>query len=267
VSDLVYLYGFVPADASPPSNLDGMAERPVALIDVGAVRAAVSRVPAEIYAADRIEPRLQDLSWVARQGVAHETVVAWFVDHSEILPASLFTLYSGDDALRSAAAARVAQLAAELARLKHKREWDLKVAVDERELEQHAVVLSPRIAALEREAAEATPGKRYLLERKRADLLKSETRNAAHALANDVFAAVKAIAVEHRLLPLPRTSDDLPVILHGALLVERNREMELVAELESAQQSLAGKGLTLSFSGPWAPYRFIGEHERAADRD
>jgi hypothetical protein len=237
---------------------------PVNLLPVGEVRAVVSYVPADVYDADSIETRLQDLSWVAEQGVGHETVVAWFVDHSEILPASLFTLYSGDDALRGAMSKRSTQLASELARLKNKREWDVKISVNEKELERHAAALSPRIAELEQEAAAAAPGKRYLLERKRNDLLKTETRSAANALANDAFAAVKAIAVDHRVLPIPRTTDDLPVILHGALLVERERETDLVVALEDASQRLEGRGLTVAFSGPWAAYRITGDDERSA---
>jgi hypothetical protein len=262
VSDLTYLYGFVPTDASPP-NLMGIGGRPVSLVDVGGVFAAISHVPADIYAAERVEPRLQDLGWVAEQGVAHETVVAWFVDHSEILPVSLFTLYSGDAALRAAVSPRAAQLAAELDRLNNKREWDLKISFDEREAERYAASLSPRIAELEREAAQATPGKRYLIEKQRADLLKTETRTAAHTLAQTALDAAGPFTQEVLTLPIPRT-DELPVILHAALLVERSVEVELVAMLEQQTRRLASKGLALAFSGPWAPYRFTGENERTA---
>jgi len=264
VSDLVYLYGFVPADAPAPTRLTGVAARPVTLVPVGDVSAAVSYVPAATYAADNIEARLQDLSFVAEQGVSHETVVAWFVDHSEILPASLFTLYSGDDALRSATAAHSRHIADELERLKNKREWDVKFSIDEREAEKHAAALSPVIAELEKEAAASAPGKRYLLERKRTDLLKSETRNAALALAKDAFASLSSMALAHRVLPIPHTTDDLPVILHGALLVERVRETDLVVELEDMSARLNAKGVNLAFSGPWAAYRFTGADERAA---
>lgn len=263
MSDLTYLYGFVPTDASPPSNLTGIGDRPVSLVDVGGVFAAVSHVPADVYAAERVEPRLQDLGWVAEQGVAHETVVAWFVDHFQILPVSLFTLYSGDVALRAAVLPRAAQLAIELDRLNNKREWDVKISFNERKAEQHAASLSPRIAELEREAAQAAPGKRYLIAKQRADLLKTETRAAAHALAQEALAATATFTHEVLTLPIPRT-DEMPVILHAALLVDRAAEVELVAMLEHQSRRLESKGLALAFSGPWAPYRFTGENERAS---
>lgn len=262
MSDLVYLYGFVPADAPSPERLIGIGGCPVEVVSAGATQAAISHVPANVYDPTRIEGRLQDLNWVAEQGVAHETVVAWFVDNAQILPAPLFTMYSTAAALAEAVAARAAEVSAELARLRNKREWDVKVSFNEREAEKHAAELSPRIAELEQEAAEASPGKRYLLQKKRSDLLKSETRNAAHAMARSVLDATQLLVTETRTLPIPRTTDDLPVILYAALLVDRESEAGLIEVLHEHAGRLEAHGLGLVFSGPWAPYRFTGDHER-----
>lgn len=262
MSDFVYLYGFVPADTSPPGHLTGINGSTVEIIVVGSIRAVVGHVPASIYDPAQVAARLEDLSWVAEQGGAHETVVAWFVDHAQILPAPLFTMYSSPAALTESVSARSAEVAAELARLRNKREWDVKVSLNEREAERHAAELSPRIAELEQEAERASAGKRYLLQKKRNDLLKSETRNAAHALARAAVDAAKLLASETRTLPIPRTTDDLPVILYAALLVDRTSEADLIAVLNEQAARLDAHGLGLSFSGPWAPYRFTGDHER-----
>ncbi|HUP89006.1 MAG TPA: GvpL/GvpF family gas vesicle protein [Longimicrobiales bacterium] len=261
-SDFVYLYGFVPADASSPDNLTGLGGGNVSLLPVGNIKAVVSRASADEYNPARIESSLQDLAWVAQQGVAHESVVAWFVDHAEILPVPLFTMYSSETALRDSAGATSLDYEAELRRLHDKREWDVKISFDEREVQKHAGEISPRIAELEREAAAATPGKRYLLEKKRDDLLKTETRDAAQRIAREVIDDVAQKTVEHRSLPIPRTADDLPVVQYTALLVERSAEAELIELLEREAERLKGLGLGLTFSGPWAAYRFTRQHER-----
>ncbi|MGQ0561911.1 MAG: GvpL/GvpF family gas vesicle protein [Gemmatimonadota bacterium] len=263
-TDFIYLYGFVPDDVSPPADLIGIAGTAVQLLPVDALKAVLSRVPADVYDPARIDERLQDLTWVSAQGVAHESVVAWFVDHAEILPVSLFTLYSSEAALLAAVSPRAGELTAELARLRNKREWDLKVSFVEKDVEQHAGELSPSIGELDRQIAQATPGKRFLLEKKRADLLKAETRHAAHALADQALQAARAHAVEVRRLPIPRTAEELPVVLHAALLVERSAEADLGAALEQAGRRLERLGVNVRFSGPWAPYRFTGNDERAA---
>lgn len=264
-SDFTYLYGFVPADASSPPGLVGIGGSSVTLLDLADVNAVISPVPADVYDPARIDERIQDLKWVSEQGVAHEAVVAWFVDNSEILPVSLFTMYSSTQALQDAAAPRAPELAAEIERLRNKREWDVKISFNESEVERHANTLSERIAEIDRELAQATPGKRYLLEKRRNDLLKTETRRAAQSLADSAYETLRSSSVADRTLPIPRGGGALPVILHAALLVNRDAQPALMQAFEREGRRLQEVGVELTYSGPWAPYRFTGSDERAAD--
>jgi hypothetical protein len=50
--------------------------------------------------------------------------------------------------------------------------------------------------------------------------------------------------------------------LHAALLVKSDRQKEVVAQLEEHARDLRALGMDLKFSGPWAPYRFMGDHEQ-----
>jgi hypothetical protein len=261
VSDFLYLYGFVPPATPAPTDLTGIAGSPIELLSSGDVKAVVGRVPAQDYAPGRIEDRLQDLKWVAEQGVAHERVVAWFVDHAQILPAPLFTMYSSPAALHTAVADRIADVHAELQRLHGHREWDVKIFFDEDAMRENAARLSDKVAQLDQEIAAAAAGKRYLLQKKRADLLKSEVRQAAHRKAIEVIDTVKPHTADTRTLPLPRTDEVLPVVLHAALLVRTEQEPHIIAALEAQTAQLKAVGMDLSFSGPWAPYRFTGEHD------
>jgi hypothetical protein len=262
VSDYVYLYGFVPPDAPAPQHLAGINNSDVKLEPAGAFNAAVSRVPESEYAPERIEARLQDLPWVAEQGVAHERVVAWFVDHSEILPAPLFTMYSSADAMKMALAARENEVRAEMQRLHGLREWDLKISFDEQALRQNAAQVSEKIAEIDREIASAPAGKSYLLQKKRTDLLKVEVRQAAHRKAVSILNALHPAVEQTRALPLPRNAESLPVVLHAALLVRLDRQKDVIAQLEQHARDLRALGMDLAFSGPWAPYRFMGDHEQ-----
>ena len=76
----------------------------------------ISRVPGGEYAPAAVESRLRDPTWVADHGVRHERVIAWFVDHAQILPARLLSLYSSPAALAEAAAGQAARIAGELDR-------------------------------------------------------------------------------------------------------------------------------------------------------
>jgi hypothetical protein len=258
VSDVVYLYGFVPSDSpEPPDQLRGVGGARVMLLDVGTARAAVSHLSDPEFRADRVAERLSDLTWVGAQGLAHERVVAWFVDHADILPARLFSMHSSENALRSTVAASVTHLAERLRAFAGRREWDLKVAFDAAELEKHGSQLSPELRALAGEIATAAPGRRYLLERKRADLANREVRRSARRLADELLAALAEYALQTRVLPLSQDVAPGTVVLTAALLVERTAEAELTREAGQQIERLDALGMRVTFSGPWAPYRFL----------
>lgn len=258
MSSMVYLYGFVPPDApAPPAYIAGVANAPVRLLDLGDVHAAVSDVPGDVYAPERVESRLQDLAWVGEQGMAHERVVVWYADHSEILPARLFSLYSADGALRAAVAPRMPAVIAALRALTGRREWNLKVAYDADELARHGAEISQELQGIDAGIAEASPGRRYLLERRRADMLKNEISRAARRLADELLEELTAHAEDVRVLPNADGDNAGTVVLNAALLVSRDAEAALRSRAEAVYQRFTALGMIVSFSGPWAPYRFL----------
>jgi hypothetical protein len=261
VSDVVYLYGFVPPDApAPPASLTGVGGTQVGLADLGPVQAVISRLPEAEYDGRTIETRLQDMAWVGQQGLAHERVVLWFVDHAQILPARLFSLYSGDAALAGSLAAAVDTLAERLQRLGDRREWNLKVAYDAAEVARHGAEVSENVRALDAGIEAAPPGRRYLLQRRRADLLRDEVGAAARRLADELFTRLRAEADEVRTLPLGAAEEAAgSVVLNAALLVSRAREDALKTVADAEVPRLRELGIIASFSGPWAAYRFVEE--------
>jgi hypothetical protein len=260
MSDILYLYGFVPAAAPPPpSSLTGVAGMPVRLLDLGDVCAVMAALPSDRFDPATIEARLEDLGWVGEQGLAHERVVLWYVDEAQILPARLFSIYSGEAALRAAMATALPRIAAQLHALGDRREWNLKVAYDAAELARHGADVSADVRALDAEIAAAAPGRAYLLQRRRTDLLKRELSRAAKRLAAELLETLGGHADATLALPLSGADDAGTVVLNAALLVSRGREPALreLAERESA--ALKRLGMLPAFTGPWAPYRFVEE--------
>lgn len=253
---LLYLYGFVPADAElPEKGLLGVGEAPVELVALDGFAAAIGRPDPAVYGAEPLESRTGDMTWMAEQGLRHEQVVAWFVDHAAIVPSRLLTLFSSEAALADAVGdgARVRR---DLARFAQFREWDLKVGYDPDVLGAHLGEVSEEIAAIDREIDEAGPGKRFLLERKRKDLARTEGRAVARRVAAELLEELRADAADSVLLPPP--TDTAPVILTAALLVPVAAEAGLREHAVAARSRLEPLGITVAFTGPWAPYRFAG---------
>lgn len=260
MSEVVYLYGFVPSDApQPPPGLEGVGGRPVELLPAGAFRAAISLLPGDEYAEADVNARLGDLGWVAAHGVPHEHVVTWLADHAPIVPARMLTLFSSPAALLAAAAEQSDVVAGDLERFRTLREWDLKVSYDRDALSRHLGAVSPEIARLDEEIVTAPPGRRYLLERKRDELAWDGCAAAAARVARGLLADLARMAEETTELAIPTTDRALPVVLNAALLVAVDKAGEVERAAAATSEAWAGRGLDVALTGPWAPYRFVRE--------
>lgn len=254
----LYLYGFVPSGAPlPETGLLGVADGLVELLDepAGEFAAVVSPVPEDDFSEARLEERTGDLEWMAEQGLRHEQVVGWFVDHATILPSRLLTLFSGREAVEAAGRRDADRIHAALDRMRGVREWDLKVGYHPSRLEARLAEVSEAIAALDREIEAATPGKRFLLNRKRQDLARTEGRAAARRLAAELLEELEPLALESRRVG--PGAEDAPVLLNTALLVPRAAEADLVERARAARDRLERLGVEVQLTGPWAPYRFL----------
>ncbi len=260
MSEVLYLYGFVPPDAPPPPpDLSGVGGRAVELLPAGAFHAAVSRLSAEEYGEAEVNDRLRDLAWVAAQGVPHERVVTWLADHAPVVPARLLTLFSSSAMLLDAAAERSAQVEGDLDRFRTVREWDLKVSYDADELRRHLGALSGEIARLDEDVRAAAPGRRYLLERRRDELARERCASAAASVARALLTDLADMAEETTELSIPSTDRDLPVVLNAALLIPLDRQEAVQGAAREAVASWSPRGVHVTFTGPWAPYRFVRE--------
>ena len=264
MNDIVYVYGFVSdASALPPAALTGVNGAPVEVVRAGTTHAVVSHLPHADFAPAVVDEQIENLDWVGGRGLEHERVVAWFVDHAEILPASLFTMFSSLDALHQHAVERAHAVHEALARLHGKREWDLKVTWDQRVLAMHAADVMEAVKSLDAEIHAAAAGRRYLLEKKRAELVKNELSGAARTRARDMLELLAPYAADVVALPLPRAAD-LPVILNAALLVQRSSEGALAEMAGREAATLQQIGMHARLTGPWAPYRFMEPRNAAA---
>jgi hypothetical protein len=254
---VVYLYGFVPPEtALPGDGLLGVDDTRVELVPYPGFAAAVSRLPEDGYGDAALERKGKDMEWMAAQGLGHEQVVAWFVDHSAILPSRLLTLFSGQAALDDVARAGAERIREALDRFSGLREWNLKVGFDAARIEPHLGEISETIAELDREIEAAAPGRAFLLKKKRGDMARTESRGAAIRTAQHLLDRLAPMAESVARLDLP--ADRAPVVLNAALLLPREREAEALDVATAEIDRLARIGVEVRYTGPWAPYRFVG---------
>ncbi len=129
------------------------------------------------------------------------------------------------------------------------------------ELQSKVSDLSEEFRVLEAQAKTASPGQRYLLERKIDKERKETARRVMRQVAADVHAALAVSAkgsVRDEISPGITASEQGQAILSASYLVEAASMTEFQKTLTEFVNRYQPSGFTFAFTGPWPPYHFVG---------
>jgi hypothetical protein len=257
---IYYVYGVTSPEldlAQAPEGLDG---GPLTLEAEGTLGALVSRLDPSAYAPDAVEARTSDVEWLGPRAVVHDRVLTWASDQGPVAPFPMFSAMFRDAAgVRAMLRDRAPALRGALAIAAQGREYGLRIYRDDATLLGALAALSPRLAELVRAATAASPGQRYLLERKLEAERKTESRRVSDETAREAYETLASHAVASRRIPMPRDATErrAALALNAVFLVApesyttfRTTLSELVARFEPS-------GFRFEFSGPWPVYHFV----------
>jgi hypothetical protein len=259
---LCYVYGVVGSSletATAPKGIDGGA---VTLVPNGDVAALVTLVSAADYAPDRVEALTADVAWVSDRATAHDRVLTWASDAGAVIPFPMWTLFSDAKGAGSMLTKRMNELRRTFDRIRDGREFIVRVYMQSGVLKGHLAEHSAELTALEAQAAKATPGQKYLLERKIENLRRDAGRDLTVKVANEIHDALSSAAMETvREQPVnsgaPREQGR--AILNASFLVAPARVVEFQRQLTTMVNKYEPSGFKFDFTGPWPPYHFVGE--------
>jgi hypothetical protein len=222
--------------------------------------ALVSRLDPVAYAPDVVEARTSDVEWLGPRAVVHDRVLTWASDQGPVAPFPMFSAMFRDVAgVRAMLRDRAAELRGALAVAAQGREYGLRVYRDEATLLGRVAALSPRIADLERAAAAAAPGQRYLLERKLETERKTESRRVSDETARETYETLATHAVGARRIPMPRDATErrAALALNAVFLVAPESYTTFRTALGQIVARFEPSGFRFEFSGPWPAYHFM----------
>ncbi|MGI9078525.1 MAG: GvpL/GvpF family gas vesicle protein, partial [Gemmatimonadaceae bacterium] len=221
---LVYVYGIAPATIRGLEAPPGLDEKPVSVIHDGDVAALVTRLDGKLYSRERVESQVGEVSWLGPRAIAHDAVVTWASTQGGVIPLPAFTMFADENGVRTMLRERGEHFARTLARVAQGHEYGVRVFRIDDVLIRHLAELSPRVAEIEREALDAFPGQRYLLERKAEGERKAELRRAAGEVARSSYEALAQRAMGAVQDALPRQEPEGAVgvaVLNAYFLVGR----------------------------------------------
>jgi hypothetical protein len=283
VPPLLYAYAIVslPEDGELVTNhlhrMAGVDAAPVQLVsDPTDVRpqptaVLVSEVDAAMYAPEQVESRVGQLEWLAPRAEAHDRVVTAAADAAPVIPLPIFSLFRDEAALRAMLAERRDELSRLFARLRGAREYTVRIYRDDAKLNAALSELSPEIRELEGSAERATPGQRYLLQRKLDEARRIELRRVSGEIAQAAYRTLSPLARASVREPLPaaaagaeaQSARTQPAILNASFLVDDERLDEFRRALSELINLRAPAGFRVDFTGPWPAYHFARETDEA----
>jgi len=262
IQRLCYVYGVVASaieTATAPGGIDGGK---VNLIASGAIFALATSVSADDYSPDRVEALTADVDWVSQRAMAHDKVLTWASDNTAVIPFPMWTLFRDAKAVKAILSKRMSELQQSFARIGNGREFIVRVYVQTAAFQDSLAIHSSELKALEAEIAKASPGQKYLLQRKLEGLRKDSGKEVAARTATEIHEALKAEAMESvREQPVNSGAlrEQVRAILNASFLVEPARVVEFQRALTAMVNKFEPSGCKFDFTGPWPPYHFVGE--------
>jgi hypothetical protein len=252
---LRYVYGIVPALAA--GDVDGAA---IEGIDGGRVRtivegpfaAAASEVSEAEYGSDSLNERVADLEWLTPRAAAHQAVNMRLLNVAgTVLPLSFGALYLDEDRVRDMLREDVASRSGRMQELGGRAEWVVTVS---REVTT-VPAADDDLRTLDEEIAKATPGKAFLLERRRASVATAAGERADADAARRALDVLTPVSERTYREPVARGGTDV-VALRVSLLAPRERAGIVDAAIGSLRDELTSAGYHVRATGPWPAYRF-----------
>jgi hypothetical protein len=233
--------------------LRGVADSPVSLVtDTGddQLGLVVSHVPGQDFQEDALKQHLEDLEWLESVARAHDGVIEALGERTTVLPLRLATVYLDDNRAREVLEAGRTVFAERLTRLSEHVEWGVKIYV-----ESSAALAAPTVPA-----ADLTPGRAYLRNRRQQQSVRDTVYQAAQKAAERVEAAGRKHAsdrVRHRVqqgLLADAAGAVGENVVNDAYLVPLKHCDGFLADVAHAADGL--DGVRVEATGPWAPYSF-----------
>jgi len=182
----------------------------------------------------------------------------------------MFSLFSSASAVHDMLEQRADQLRDALARVGSGREYALRVYRVDSELLRVVASLSPRLNTLAESAASASPGQRYLLERKLEAEKRNELRTVSQSIVDDIVNGLAPHALGVVRSPIPRLADvDAAargtMVLNAAFLVATPAQRQFQATLTALVARHSAHGFHFDFTGPWPPYHFVSDRDASSN--
>lgn len=254
---LIYLYCIT--DKEP--NLNGSIELVSGLyfIDEQGLYAVASKEKEDEFSEENLKKNLSNLDWVKAKATAHERVIEEVMKDTCVVPFKFATLFNTEKSLKTMLNEHEQEFKENLIELAGKEEWGIKIYCDKERLKESLNINNEELLKIDQEISSASPGKAFILKKKREELLEIILNKSLNQYVQESFNQLGRYCQEGRLnrvLPREATGRNEDMILNAAYLVAKDKVARFNQEADRLNSDGKEKGISFDLSGPWPPYNF-----------
>ena len=262
IDDLIYVYCIA---INPPGLINELRSRGLKSISIEGFNVLIKNVPETEFSEENLKQNITDLHWIEANVREHINVIGMIMKYTSVIPFKFGTIFNSHESLEKFITNYSGSLLENFNFINGKEEWAVKIYCDRKRLSKHIDELSEPAATLEKQIMASSPGKAFLLQRKKNDLIENEldriSKDCGQSYFNNLMVLSEANSLNN-LLPKEVTGREDTMILNSAFLVSKNK----VADFQNMVTRLESIGTNSSFhieiTGPWPPFSFISINEK-----
>ena len=256
-TDLIYVYCLLNIE---PVLHETMDLRSLKSIVIGDFNVIVKYVSSQEFSEENFKRNLSDIEWLENNAREHVEVINLLMDQNTAIPFKFGTIFNSEDSLRKFITDYSDSLFENFHHIEGREEWSVKIYCDRKSLSQQIDELSEETASLEKQIMASSPGKAFLLRRKKSELVENEMDRICKSYGQNYYDEFRKLSVStnlNNLLPKEFTGREDTMILNAAFLVNKTKVNDFRNTVDTLRKKDENSGFFIETTGPWPPFSFI----------
>jgi len=254
---LIYLFSLT---GNVPLFVNSGLEGDLLFLEIDGLYAAVKYVLESDYSEENIKKNISDVAWLDANVREHLRLITLIMQVETVIPFNFGTIYKSEDSLRQFVSQYANNFRETLKYLENREEWSVKVFCDRKKIIENIGTLSHNISDIDQQIKSSSPGKAYILGKKKKEIIQTEIKVIYNTFSKKIFTALNELCEEYRfnvILSSELSEKDEDMILNVVFFINKENIDDFIKCSDMMTHEYSDIGMIFDITGPWPPYTFL----------
>jgi len=227
---------------------------------VGSFYIVIKYVSDSEFSEENFKNKLSDTQWLESNVKEHIGVITMIMETNTVIPFKFGTIYNTRRSLRKFISDYSGSLIENFNNIKGKEEWSVKIYCYRKALCRRIDDYSEEAATLETQIMASSPGKAFLLKRKKDEVIEREMDRLSKIYGQSYYDELTNLSESaniNSLIPKEYTGREESMILNANLLIDKKKVTDFMTVVENLRKRDENSGFSIEVTGPWPAFSFI----------